>query len=81
MMRQIPEHALKLQEFIDYEINGKKKTKSSKLNFQKQLIDFDIIKDWMDIKQHIPFQNFLNCYGITKIKENYYMISDLIQDN
>lgn len=45
------------------------------------VLDFELAKDWMDITPQIPAQYFVHCYGIVKIKEDLYMISDLIQDN
>lgn len=72
---------MSLQKFINSEIKGIKVSKSQPLSTEGTLMDDDIIKSWLDIQPQIPSQNFVNCYGITRIKDNIYMITDLVQDN
>ena len=81
MMRQVPHEVLLLSDFIDTEINGGKKTKVGRMSLENSAFRDDIVKPWMDIKPQIPVQNFVHCYGICRIRDHFYMISDLVQDN
>lgn len=81
MMRQLPHEVLLLSDFIETEVNGKKKTKVGRMSLENSAFRDDIVKTWMDIQPQTPAQNFVHCYGICKIGDHFYMISDLVQDN
>ena len=45
------------------------------------LMKLDLMKPWIDVLPQLPGQNFLQCYGVTRIKDKYYTICDLVEDN
>ena len=51
------------------------------LNIDFPRLQFDLLEPWTDMLPQLPQQNVLQCYGITRIKERYYFICDLVQDN
>ena len=40
-----------------------------------------LIQPWIDMLPQLPKQHVLQCYGFTRIKDHYYSICDLVEDN
>jgi hypothetical protein len=38
------------------------------------------VKDWALLPPQLENQNFQTCYGVMKIKNNYFTVCDLIED-
>jgi hypothetical protein len=71
---------LQIQGFIDKEIKKISNDTSKCLNSEQLLNYIDLVKPWMDLTPDVPRQNFLSCYGILNIKQNFYTVCDMIED-
>ena len=36
---------------------------------------------WINLMPSLPHQNTVNCYGIIRIMNGYFVVSDLVQDD
>ena len=52
--------------------------KHPKLN---EYVDIKFMHPWVSLLPQQQYQNFVNCYGVLKINNEYYTVSDLIEDN
>jgi hypothetical protein len=44
-------------------------------------IDIRFMDAWINLPPQLPQQNYIDCYGVIKVGENYFVISDLLQDD
>jgi len=51
-----------------------------KLNLDFQLDFLELIDPWLNVPPQVPKQSLSQCYGLIRLKENYYIISNLVED-
>ena len=88
LMKLLPREVVKLQEFIKAYDNQNEKGKIDSKKIQARhnhkllkQIDIKCMDAWINLPPQLSNQNFCNCYGIIKIGQDYYTMSDLIEDN
>jgi len=40
-----------------------------------------LLLSWLNAPPQVPVQNFVNCYGLLKIDNDLYTVSDIVEDN
>ena len=79
MLKQLPLEITELQSFIEqYEIQQSCAVTEKP---DKTYDNIALLDSWINLIPQMPYQNFVNCYGIIRIVNNYYIVTDLIEDN
>jgi len=79
-LKELGSGALRAEDILQEEEENTIPSDPRRLNQGYSLTDMKILRPWTDMLPQLPKQHLMRCYGVTKIKDRYYQICDLIED-
>lgn len=82
VLKQLTEKQLELFDYRKEKVEHDKiGPKERLLNSERNSIRYwPMIEKWAYLPAQLPVQNFNTCYGITQIRNSFYVVSDFVQD-